>query len=176
MPPSRRGPRRDSAPGLGLASRSGHVVRVLVTDKADPRGLARIRKAGHEVVEKLGVQGADLVQALAGFDALLVRGATKVTAEVLRAATGLKVVVRAGPGLDNVDALVARQQGVAVFNTPNANSISVAELVFGLLIAFERHLVDAASELRQGRWEKTRFAGHEIAGRRLGLVGFGRIG
>lgn len=151
-------------------------MRVLVTDKADPRGLDRVRQAGHEVVEKLGAQGTDLVQALEGFDALLVRGATKVTGDVLRATTSLKVVVRAGTGLDNVDAAAARQKGVAVFNTPNANSVSVAELVFGLLLAFERHVVDAASELRQGRWEKTRFSGHEIAGRRLGLVGFGRIG
>ena len=151
-------------------------MRVLVTDKADPRGLDRVRQAGHEVVEKLGVQGTELVQALEGFDALLVRGATKVTGDVLRATTSLKVVVRAGTGLDNVDAAAARQKGVAVFNTPNANSVSVAELVFGLLLAFERHVVDAAGELRQGRWEKTRYAGHEIAGRRLGLVGFGRIG
>ena len=151
-------------------------MRVLVTDKADPRGLDRIRQAGHEVVEKLGVQGPELAEALVGFDALLVRGATKVTGDVLRATTSLKVVVRAGTGLDNVDAGAARHKGVAVFNTPNANSVSVAELVFGLLIAFERHVVDAASELRQGRWEKTRFSGHEIAGRRLGLVGFGRIG
>jgi D-3-phosphoglycerate dehydrogenase/(S)-sulfolactate dehydrogenase len=151
-------------------------VRVLVTDKADPRGLDRIRQAGHEVVEKLGVQGPELAEALVGFDALLVRGATKVTGDVLRATTSLKVVVRAGTGLDNVDAAAARNKGVAVLNTPNANSVSVAELVFGLLIAFERHIVDAAGELRQGRWEKTRFSGHEIAGRRLGLVGFGRIG
>jgi phosphoglycerate dehydrogenase-like enzyme len=69
----------------------------------------------------------------------------------------------------------AREKGIQVFNTPNANSVSVAELVFGLLIGFERHLVDAATELRGGKWEKTRFAGHEIAGRRMGLVGFGRI-
>ena len=151
-------------------------MRVLVTDKADPRGLDRVRQAGHEVVEKLGVQGEELARALEGFDALLVRGATKVTGDVLRATHSLKVVVRAGTGLDNVDAAAARQKGVAVHNTPNANSVSVAELVFGLLLAFDRHLVDAASELRQGRWEKTRFAGHEIAGRRLGLVGFGRIG
>ena len=151
-------------------------MRILVTDKADAKALDRIRKAGHEVVEKLGVQGPDLVAALDGFHALLVRGATKVTGDVLRATTTLKVVVRAGTGLDNVDAAAAREKGIAVYNTPNANSISVAELVFGLLLAFERHLPDAVSELRQGRWEKTRFAGHEIAGRRMGLVGFGRIG
>jgi len=151
-------------------------MKVLVTDRADPRGLERIREAGHEVVEKLGVQGTDLVQALEGFDALLVRGATKVTGEVLSATSTLKVVVRAGTGLDNVDTTAARRKKVAVHNTPNANSVSVAELVFGLLIAFERQIVEAASELAQGRWEKKKFSGREIAGRRLGLVGFGRIG
>jgi D-3-phosphoglycerate dehydrogenase len=150
-------------------------VKVLVTDKVDASALETIRAAGHEVVEKIGVQGDDLVETLKGFHALLVRGGTKVTADVLRATTTVRVVVRAGTGLDNVDAKAAREKGIAVYNTPNANSISVAELVFGLLIAFERHVVGAATELRQGRWEKTRFAGHEIAGRRMGLVGFGRI-
>jgi D-3-phosphoglycerate dehydrogenase len=150
-------------------------VRVLVTDKTDPKALDRIRQAGHEVIEKVGIQGTDLVQALDGARALLVRSGTKVTGDVLRAATTLQVVVRAGTGLDNVDAVAAREKSIAVYNTPDANSVSVAELVFGMLLAFERHLVDAVNELREGRWEKTRFSGHEIAGRRMGLVGFGRI-
>ena len=150
-------------------------MKVLVTDKADAKALDRIRRAGHEVVEKVGLQGSELVEALNGAYALLVRGGTKVTGEVLRATTTLKLVVRAGTGLDNVDAAAARAKGIVVHNTPNANSVSVAELVFGLLLSFERHLVDAVRELREGRWEKVRFAGHEIAGRRMGLIGFGRI-
>lgn len=150
-------------------------MKVLVSDKTDAKALDRIRRAGHEVVEKVGLQGPELVEALNGAQALLVRGGTKVTGDVLRATTTLKVVVRAGTGLDNVDAAAAREKGIQVYNTPNANSVSVAELVFGLLIGFERHLVDAATELRGGKWEKVRFAGHEIAGRRMGLVGFGRI-
>ncbi|TMQ67785.1 MAG: hydroxyacid dehydrogenase [Candidatus Eisenbacteria bacterium] len=150
-------------------------MKVLVTDKADAKALDRIRRAGHEVVEKVGLQGSELVEALNGAYALLVRGGTKVTGEVLRATTTLKLVVRAGTGLDNVDAAAARAKGIVVHNTPNANAVSVAELVFGLLLSFERHLVDAVRELREGRWEKVRFAGHEIAGRRMGLIGFGRI-
>jgi D-3-phosphoglycerate dehydrogenase len=150
-------------------------VKVLVTDKADAAGLERVRTAGHEVVESLGLQGDALVQALDGSQALLVRGATKVTGDVLRKATTLRVVVRAGTGLDNVDQAAARERGIVVLNTPNANSVSVAELVFATWLGFERHLVGAVTELRAGRWEKTKFAGHEIAGRRLGLVGFGRI-
>lgn len=147
-----------------------------MTEKLDAAALERIRAAGHEVEVRTGLQGPDLARALDGFQALLVRGATRVTGEVLRNAASLKVVVRAGSGLDNIDQTAARQRGISVFNTPAANSVSVAELTLGLLLAFERHLPDAATELRQGRWEKTRFAGHELAGRRLGLVGFGRIG
>jgi D-3-phosphoglycerate dehydrogenase len=150
-------------------------MKVLVTDKADASGLQRIREAGHQVEEKLGVQGDDLVAALDGAQALLVRGATKVTGDVLRGARTLRVVVRAGTGLDNVDAAVAKERGILVLNTPHANSVSVAELVFAMWLGFERHLVDAATELRGGRWEKSKFAGHEIAGKRLGLLGFGRI-
>ena len=150
-------------------------MKVLVTDKADASGLQRIRDAGHEVVEKLGVQGDDLVRALEGFQGLLVRGATKVTGDVLRRANGLRVVVRAGTGLDNIDSASAKERGIAVLNTPNANSVSVAELVFATWLAFERHLVGATNDLRAGRWEKTKYSGHEIAGSTLGLVGFGRI-
>ncbi len=151
-------------------------MKVLVADALDPAALARLRAAGHEVVEHGGLQGAALVAALDGVQGLIVRGATKVTGEVLRAAPSLRAVVRAGTGLDNVDAEAARECGIAVANTPAANAVSVAELVFGLLLALERHLVEAADELRRGRWEKNRHGGRELAGRTMGLLGFGRIG
>lgn len=151
-------------------------MKVLVTDPLDPRALARVREAGHDVVERIGARGPDLIVALEGCQALLVRGATKVTADVLRGAPSLKVVVRAGTGLDNVDVAEARHVGVQVLNTPNANSVSVAELTLGLMLAFERHIATASADLREGRWEKSKFAGRELSGRRLGLVGFGRIG
>lgn len=151
-------------------------ARILVSDPADPAAVARLRAAGHEVVERSGLQGDALVDALDGCTALLVRSGTQVTADVLRAATTLKVVVRAGTGLDNVDAAAAREAGIRVLNTPGANRVAVAELVFALLLAYERHLVDAVVTLRGGRWEKTRFGGRELAGRCFGLVGFGRIG
>ena len=151
-------------------------MRVLVTDPLDRVALERVRAAGHDVVEKIGVKGQDLVAALDGCAALLIRGATKVTADVLGHASTLKVVVRAGTGLDNVDVAEARRRGIDVRNTPNANSVSVAELTLGLMLAFERHLAPASADLREGRWEKTRFIGRELSGRTLGLVGFGRIG
>jgi D-3-phosphoglycerate dehydrogenase len=151
-------------------------VNVLASDALDPSAIERLRAAGHETIEQPGVQGAELVAALQGCAGLLIRGGTRVSGEVLRGAPSLRVVVRAGTGLDNVDLAVARQLGVSVFNTPAANSVSVAELVIGLLIAFERHIAPAAAALAAGRWEKSKWAGRELSGRTLGLIGFGRIG
>jgi D-3-phosphoglycerate dehydrogenase len=151
-------------------------MNVLVCDKVDAAAVAMIRKAGHDVHEASGLKGADLVAALAGVHGLVVRGATKVTADVLAGARDLKVVVRAGTGLDNVDAAAAHRHGVAVHNTPNANSVSVAELVFGMALALERHVAPASGDLRRGVWEKHRYQGRELAGRTMGILGFGRIG
>jgi D-3-phosphoglycerate dehydrogenase len=151
-------------------------MRVLIADGLDPAALAKLRAAGIDVVEKKGLVGAELIEALQSCQGIIVRGATKVTGDVLRGANGLKAVVRAGTGLDNVDVAVARERGVKVSNTPAANAVSVAELVFGLALALERHLVDAALDMRSARWEKTKYAGRELAGRTLGLLGFGRIG
>lgn len=151
-------------------------MKVLVADPLDPAAVETLRASGLEVAERSGLKGAELIEALQDCRGIIVRGATKVTAEVLAGATSLRAVVRAGSGLDNVDVGAARARGVMVSNTPAANAISVAELVFGLLLALERHLVEAAADLRRGHWEKTRYAGRELSGRTLGLLGFGRIG
>lgn len=151
-------------------------MKVLVCDKVDAAAVAMIRDAGHDVAEATGLKGADLVAALAGTAGLVVRGATKVTADVLRGSKDLRVVVRAGTGLDNVDAAVASECGVIVRNTPNANSVSVAELVFAMALALERHVVPASSDLRRGVWEKSKYQGRELSGRTMGILGFGRIG
>ena len=151
-------------------------MRVLACDGIDPSAVKRIREAGHEVIEAKGLAAPDLLTALKGVQGLLVRSATKVTAEVLAGAPDLRVVVRAGTGLDNVDRAAAEARGVVVRNTPDANTISVAEITFGMLLALERHLALAAADLRAGRWEKSKYAGHEIFGRTLGVIGFGRIG
>jgi D-3-phosphoglycerate dehydrogenase len=150
-------------------------VRVLITESLDPRAAERLREAGHEPVVQLGLQGAELIEALRGASALIVRGATKVTAEVIAGASNLKVIARAGTGLDNIAVAAARERNIAVVNAPAANAVAVAELVFALLLALERHVIAATSELRAGRWERQRFMGRELMGRRLGLVGFGRI-
>jgi len=151
-------------------------VRVLISDALAPAAAETLRAAGHEVVVRTGLKPPELIAALQGCQALLVRGATRVTAEVLAASPDLKVVARAGTGLDNIDVETARQRGITVLNTPAANAISVAELALGLMLALERHLVAASIDLRQGRWEKTKYAGRELSQKALGLVGFGRIG
>ena len=151
-------------------------MKVLACDGIDPAAVKRIRDAGHEVTEVKGLAAPDLLTALRGVQGLLVRSATKVTAEVLAGAPDLKVVVRAGTGLDNVDVAAAEARGVIVRNTPNANSVSVAEITFAMLLALERHIASAAADLRAGRWEKTKYQGREVAGRMLGVIGFGRIG
>lgn len=151
-------------------------MKVLACDGIDPAAVKRIRDAGHEVVEAKGLAAPDLINALKGVHGLMVRSATKVTAEVLAATPDLRVVVRAGTGLDNVDRAAAEARGVLVRNTPNANSVSVAEIMFALMLGLERHVASAASDLRAGRWEKTKYQGREICGRTLGIVGFGRIG
>lgn len=151
-------------------------MRVLVADRLDPAAVARMRAAGLEVVERTGLKEPELIGALDGCEGIVIRGATKVTAAVLAGCPALRVVVRAGTGLDNVDVAAAQERGVTVANTPVANAVAVAELAFGLMLALERHLVPASNDLRRGHWEKTKYMGRELAGRTLGLFGFGRIG
>jgi D-3-phosphoglycerate dehydrogenase len=151
-------------------------MKVLACDGIDPAAVRLIREAGHEVTEAKGLSAKDLVIALKGVHGLLVRSATKVTADVLAAVPELRVVVRAGTGLDNVDQSAAEARGVVVRNTPSANTLSVAELTFAMLLALERHVAEAAADLREGRWEKTKYVGRELHGRTLGMIGFGRIG
>lgn len=151
-------------------------MKILACDGIDPTAVRMLRDAGHDVVEAKGLSAPDLLTALRGVHGLMVRSATKVTADVLAGAPDLRVVVRAGTGLDNVDRTAAEARGVLVRNTPDANTVSVAEITFALLLAFERHIASAAADLRAGRWEKTRYQGRELAGRTLGVLGFGRIG
>ena len=151
-------------------------MKVLISDELAPAAADTLRAAGHDVIVKVGMKPPELIATLEGCRALLVRGATKVTAEVIEASKELAVVARAGTGLDNIDTVAAKARGITVLNTPAANAVSVAELTIGLMLALERHLVDSCTDLRQGRWEKSKYAGRELFGKSLGLVGFGRIG
>ena len=152
------------------------MARVLVTEEIADNGLARLRAAGHEVDVRLGLSADELLAAVRGAAALVIRSATKVTAEVLEAADALAVVGRAGIGLDNVDVEAATRRGVMVVNAPQSNVLSAAEHTMALLLAQARNIPQAHAALVAGRWERSRWEGVELADKVLGIVGLGRIG
>jgi D-3-phosphoglycerate dehydrogenase / 2-oxoglutarate reductase len=152
------------------------MPKVLVADPLSEAGLALFRAAGAEVVELGSGDRARLLELVAGADALLVRSRTRVDAEVLRAGRRLKVVGRAGIGVDNVDVDAATAQGVLVINAPTANLLSATEHTFALLLALARNVPAADAALKAGEWSRARFVGTELKGKTLGIVGLGRIG
>jgi len=152
------------------------MARILVTEKLAEGGLAAMREAGHEVDVRLGLSVPELHETVAGAHALIVRSATKVTAEVLEAGRDLVVVGRAGTGIDNVDVAAATRRGVIVANAPRANSVSMAEHTVALLLALARNIPQAHSALKAGRWERSRWQGVELDGRTLGVLGLGGTG
>lgn len=158
------------------ARHDGGMARVVVTEEIAETGLDRLRAAGHEVDVRLGLNGGDLVEALRGAQALIVRSATMVTAEVLAATSGLVVVGRAGVGLDNVDVTAATSAGVMVTNAPESNIVSAAEHTIALLMSMARNIPQAHAALVDGRWERSKWEGVELSGKTLGIVGLGRIG
>ena len=151
-------------------------MKVIITDPIDKQGVKILKDAGLEVDERPGLAPDELVKVIPGYDAIIVRGATKVTRSVIEAGAKLKVVGRAGVGLDNVDRAAAKEKGVAVVNTPAATSISVAELALGFMLAAARDLVNATASLRDKKWDKKKFKGTELYGKVLGIIGLGRIG
>lgn len=155
----------------------GGRFRVVLTDSIPADGLAPLRSDDRfEVVDRVGVKGEDLVEALADADAVIVRSSTKITREALARADRLQVIGRAGVGVDNIDVEAATERGIAVLNAPSGNTISAAELTMTLLLALARRLPAASRSMRGGEWDRKRFRGTEIYGKTLGLVGAGRIG
>lgn len=152
------------------------MATVLVTEKIAQSGLDLLSEAGHQVVVREGLSPDELMEAIAGVDALIIRSATQVTAEVLARAPHLMVVGRAGVGLDNVDVPAATERGVMVVNAPTSNILSAAELAIGLLLAQARNIPQAHAALVAGRWERSHWEGVELHGKVLGVVGLGRAG
>ena len=152
------------------------MARVLVTEKIAPRGLDELREAGHEVDEQEGLSPEGLLAAVPGAAALIIRSATRVTAEVLEAGADLMVVGRAGVGLDNVDVAAATDRGVMVVNAPQSNILSAAEQAMALLLAQARNIPQAHAALVDGRWERSKWEGVELYGKTMGIVGLGRVG
>lgn len=152
------------------------MARILVTEKIAEGGLQRLRDAGHEVDVRLGLSPEELLEAVPGAAALIIRSATRVTREVLDADPDLVAVGRAGIGLDNVDVEAATERGVMVVNAPQSNILSAAEHTIGLLLAQARNIPQAHAALASGRWERSRWEGVELADKTLGIIGLGRIG
>ena len=150
--------------------------KVLISDKMDPNAAAIFRIRGCEVDEITGLKPEELKEIIGKYDGLAIRSSTKVTKEILDAATNLKVVGRAGIGVDNVDIPAASAKGVVVMNTPFGNSITTAEHAIALMFALARQLPEADTSTQAGKWEKNRFMGVEVTGKTLGLIGAGNIG
>ena len=151
------------------------MPKILVTEKIGAAGLEALQQR-FEVEQRLDLTPEQLKELLPSYDALIVRSQTKVTADVLERGTNLRVVGRAGAGVDNIDSEAATRQGILVVNAPGANSVAVAELVIGLLIGIARHIPQAHASLAAGKWERNAFMGWEVRDKTLGLLGFGRIG
>jgi D-3-phosphoglycerate dehydrogenase len=153
------------------------VAKVLVTDSLAPEGLEILeRAAGIEVVNSPGLSPGELEEAIADADALVIRSGTKVTEAVVAAAKQLKVVGRAGIGVDNVDVGAATKRGIVVMNTPGGNTITTAEHAIALIVSLARHIPQATASMKAGRWDKKKLTGMELYNGTLGVVGLGNVG
>jgi D-3-phosphoglycerate dehydrogenase len=153
------------------------MKKILVADSLDKEALEQLQAVpGFDVTVKTGMDEATLVQTIPGYKAIIVRGATRVTKKVISASTNLEMIVRAGIGLDNVDAAAAKEKGIKVANTPAATTISVAEITFGLMLSAVRQLGRANLSMKQHKWEKKVLSGTELYEKTLGIIGAGRIG
>jgi len=153
------------------------VTKVLISDSLAPQGLEILEHTpGLTVVDKPGLKGAELLAAVADVDALVIRSATQVTAEVIAAAPKLRIIGRAGIGVDNIDVAAATARGIVVMNTPGGNNVTTAEHAIALMISLARHIPQATASMKAGHWEKKKFVGLELYNRTLAVVGIGNIG
>ena len=153
------------------------MIKVLVSDKLPQEGLAILeREEGVEVEVHTGLPPEELKKIIGQYDGIIIRSGTKLTADVLGAAENLTAVARAGVGVDNVDVPTATQLGIVVMNTPDANTISTAELAISLIMGLCRKIHPAAASLGRGEWDRKSFKGTQLAGKTLGVIGLGRIG
>jgi D-3-phosphoglycerate dehydrogenase len=153
------------------------MPRVIVLDELAPEGLAMLKAApGIEFEVRTGLKGDALREALGQFDGAICRSGVKLTAEVLEGNRRLRAIVRAGVGTDNIDKSAATRGGIVVMNTPAGNTISTAEQTFALMLALSRNIAPAYQSLTEGRWDRSKYMGNQLAGKTLGIVGLGRIG
>ncbi|ODN30053.1 hydroxyacid dehydrogenase [Fervidobacterium thailandense] len=152
------------------------MLRIHVNDPLDKQATEKLKSIPNVEVTSQHYEKEELLKIIPEVDVLIVRSATKVTADIIEAGTRLKIIGRAGTGLDNIDVKAAEAKGIKVLNTPGANSISVAELTIGLMIACSRHIARGTIDLKNGKWTKKELEGHELYGRTVGIIGFGNIG
>src|SRR3954468_21686147 len=169
---STRAPRARSS----TESQGDPMPKVLIADKLSPAAVAIFQERGVEADVKTGLPKEELIKIIGNYDGVAIRSATKLTADVLKAAKKLKVIGRAGIGVDNVDIPAATAAGVIVMNTPFGNSITTAEHAIALMMALARDIPAANASTHAGKWEKNRFMGVELTGKILGLIGAGNIG
>jgi D-3-phosphoglycerate dehydrogenase len=152
-------------------------VKVLVSDSLAPQGVEVLRQAPDvEVIERPGCSPDELLELIRDVEGLVIRSGTKVTADVIQAADKLRVIGRAGIGVDNVDVPAATARGIVVVNTPEGNNITTAEHAIALMVALARHIPQATASMKAGKWEKKKFQGTELYNRTLGVIGAGNIG
>ncbi|MEJ5226690.1 phosphoglycerate dehydrogenase [Thermodesulfovibrio sp.] len=151
-------------------------MKVLVSDNISSKGVEILKKAGLEVEVKTGLKPEELKAIIGEYDALVIRSATKVTAEIIEAADKLKVIGRAGTGVDNVDKVAATKKGIVVMNTPGGNTITTAEHAIAMLFSLARKIPQATASMKSGKWEKKKFMGVELYNKTIGIIGLGRIG
>ncbi|HEY3318407.1 MAG TPA: phosphoglycerate dehydrogenase [Coriobacteriia bacterium] len=150
-------------------------MKVLIADAISDSGVAKLRES-FDVDVKTGLSEAELVEVIPDYDALVVRSATKATRIVIEAGANLKIIGRAGVGIDNVDVAAATERGIVVCNAPTSNIVSAAEHTIALLMAQSRNIPQANASMKQGKWERSKFTGTEVYEKTLGIVGLGRIG
>lgn len=151
-------------------------MKILISDKLAEEGIKIFQENGFEVDKNFTITPEDLAEKIKDYDAIVVRSRTKLTAKILENAKNLKVIGRAGVGLDNIDLQKAEELKIKVLNTPEAPSVSVAELTIGLMLSHTRSITKADKTMHEGKWCKNDFTGNTLKGKKLGLIGFGNIG
>lgn len=152
------------------------MKRILVSDKLSPKGVEVLKKGGFHVDVKTGLSNEEQKSIIKEYDGLVIRSATKVTQEIIDAAENLKVIGRAGSGLDNVDIPAATKRGIVVMNTPGGNTITTAEHTISMILSLARHIPQATKSMKEGKWEKSKFMGTEVFNHTLGIIGTGNVG
>lgn len=165
-----------SCSARGYRSTPSALAKILASDSIEGVCGSTFKSRGHELVELPGMSEAELLKVIPEYEGLVVRSSTKVTKKVIDAGVNLKMIGRAGTGVDNIDVRAATGRGILVVNTPGGNTISTAELAVSHILALARHIPQATASVKSGKWERSKYSGMELTGKTLGVIGMGKIG